>query len=164
MKQDRFLLGIVIGIVLLGALAVGLFFVRQAPQQYVEEDNPEGVIHNYILALQEGDFDRAYKYLANLEGKPSRTGFDSFCMAGAKNFKSAAVRILDTQMVDNVRGRKGARVVLSVRIESTGLFSQSISFTRTAELVLEGEDWRLAKMPSPFWGCGWYPPPEDSNG
>jgi len=64
MKQDRFLLGILIFIGLLVIAALALFFIRQDSQVYVADDTPEGVTRNYALALQKQDFQRAYDYLA----------------------------------------------------------------------------------------------------
>ena len=55
MKNDRFLVGIISFIGLLMVLAVVLFFVRQEPQDYGPEDSPQGVVRNYVLALQGGD-------------------------------------------------------------------------------------------------------------
>ena len=70
MKQDRFLIGILVGVAVLVVVAVGVFFLRQNDQTYIAEDTPDGVVHNYVLAIQLGDYDRAYGYLAEGEGKP----------------------------------------------------------------------------------------------
>ena len=56
MKNDRFLLGILIGIGLLVALALGLYFLRQEQPAYVNDETPEGVVHNYVTAVQLGDY------------------------------------------------------------------------------------------------------------
>ena len=62
MKNDRFLLGILIGIGLLVALALGLYFLRQEGPAYREDQTPAGVVHNYITAVQLGDYERALEY------------------------------------------------------------------------------------------------------
>ncbi len=64
MKQDRFLLGILIFIGVLVVAALGLFFIRQDSQVYVADDSPDNIIRNYALALQKQDYQRAYTYLA----------------------------------------------------------------------------------------------------
>jgi hypothetical protein len=51
MKQDRFLLGIVIGIAVIALAAVAVFLVRQPAMDYGSEDTPEGVLQNYALSL-----------------------------------------------------------------------------------------------------------------
>ena len=59
MKQDRFLIVILGFILFLVVIAVGLFFIRQEPQTYGPEDSPEGVVRNFVLALQADDYSRA---------------------------------------------------------------------------------------------------------
>jgi hypothetical protein len=74
-KQDRFLLAIIIAIGALVVVALGLFFLRKGSQNYGPEDIPEGVVRNYILALHKQDYTRAYGYLKDGEGKPDITRF-----------------------------------------------------------------------------------------
>ncbi len=71
MKQDRFLTGILIGIGVLVLSALLVFFMRKDTQTYISEDQPEGVVHNYILAILNKDYEKAYGYLADLDNKPS---------------------------------------------------------------------------------------------
>ena len=76
MKKVRFLIGILAGIGVLITAALVVFFIRQGDgQTYMGENTPDGIVHNYVLALQQGDFQKAYGYLADEEGKP---GFGSF--------------------------------------------------------------------------------------
>ena len=75
MKQDRFLLGILVGIGILVLVAVGLFLTRQDTQEYRADDTPEGVVHNYALALYRGNHEKAYAYLADVENKPTYSEF-----------------------------------------------------------------------------------------
>lgn len=68
---DRFLIVLVVGVVLLVLAAV--FVATQRPGQvgYQSEDTAEGVVFNYLLALQQGDYERAYSYLSpELAAKP----------------------------------------------------------------------------------------------
>jgi hypothetical protein len=60
---DRFLIIIVVGIILLVIVAFVVTLARPEAT-YQAEDTPEGVAHNYLLALQESDYERAYKYLS----------------------------------------------------------------------------------------------------
>ncbi len=71
MKQDRFLM-VILGVIgLLVVVALVLFFVRQGSQAYGAEDTPEGVIRNYVIAMQKGDLQKAYGYLAEGDNKPT---------------------------------------------------------------------------------------------
>ncbi len=60
---DRFLGAIVIGIVLLIAVAFAVVSRRPEPA-YRTGDQPEDVAHNYLLALQLEDYERAYGLLS----------------------------------------------------------------------------------------------------
>jgi hypothetical protein len=55
---DKFLAAIVAGIVLLVVVVFLVVLLRPEPE-YRAEDTPEGVVHNYLLALQKGDYERA---------------------------------------------------------------------------------------------------------
>ena len=67
MKQDRFLLIILIFILLLTATAVGVYLFRQGEQTYLADTTPENIVRNYVLALQKQDYQRAYSYLQKKE-------------------------------------------------------------------------------------------------
>lgn len=72
-STDRFLIGIVAGVVVLVVVAFAVAFAR--PQaSYGSEDTPQGVAQNYLLALRQRDYARAYGYLApDLPGYPRST-------------------------------------------------------------------------------------------
>ena len=55
MKQDRFLTGILIGIVVLVVVALAVFFTRKDNLNYVSDDTPAGVVQNYVVAVHKRD-------------------------------------------------------------------------------------------------------------
>lgn len=63
-SQDRFLIAIVLCIVLLVATVVVVALLRDNQPAYRPDDTPDGVAYNYLLALQLGDYERAYGYLS----------------------------------------------------------------------------------------------------
>ena len=75
MKQDRFLIGILVGIAVLIIAALAIFFTRKDNLTYTEALTPEATVQNYVVALHKRDFDKAYGYLAELPGKPSAETF-----------------------------------------------------------------------------------------
>ena len=120
MKQDRFLIAILAGIGLLVVLAVVLFFTRQEPQAYGPENTPEGVVRNYVLAIQKEDYDRAYSYIYDEENKPSLTKFtQSFLMEG-RYPENTSVQLGET----NITGNKA-------RVEVTIIYGSNDPFERT---------------------------------
>ena len=69
-STDKILVAIVGGIILLVAVAFAVTLARPK-QGYLPDDTPEGVAQNYLLALLEEDYARAYGYLSpNLVGYP----------------------------------------------------------------------------------------------
>ena len=80
MKQDRFLTGILIGIAVLIAAALAVFFARQNQATYISDQTPDGVVHDYVVAVLKKDYQKAYGYLADLDNKPT---YDEFRQAFA---------------------------------------------------------------------------------
>jgi len=154
LKQDRFLIGILIFIIVLVAVALGLFFMRQDTLTYVPDDTPEGVIHNYALAIQNMDFEKAYTYLAQGEAKPSYEYFRMAYLNRQLDVSNAAIQVGATRSLSATE----AVVDITVVFSSTDPFSSPYSNLQTATLVKEGGDWKLTFMPNPYWGWDWYTP------
>ena len=154
MKQDRFLLGILIFIGLLVVFSLGLFFIRQNAQTYGPGDTPAGVVRNYSLAVQNMDFERAYGYLAD---KPAKPGYDAFRLAFLNrqlDTTSAAVQIGATRTL----GEDESLVEVTIVFSSNEPFSRPWSSSQNAALVKQGGIWKLTLMPNPYWGWDWYTP------
>src|SRR5215216_6237317 len=93
MKQDRFLMGILIGIGVLIIVALAVFFIRKDEQSYVPDDTPEGVVHNYVVSVLNKDYEKAYGYLADLDHKPTFDEFRDSFVTGTLNPENSAVDI-----------------------------------------------------------------------
>ncbi len=155
MKQDRFLLGILLFIILLVIAAVALFFIRQDTQAYLPDDTPDGVVHNYALALYDEDYERAYSYLADLENKPSYTAFRQGFVTYGMNVSGNAIRVGEVEYLE------GDKVLVTVTVlyASTGPFSEGWNSTENATLVQQDGKWKLTYMPYPYWVWDWYQQP-----
>lgn len=152
MKQDRFLLGILLFIVILVIAAVVLFFVRQDSQTYVPDDSPDGVLHNYALALQNRDFERAYGYLAEQENKPDYTTFRQAFLSRQLDLSNNALRVGEVTNQDDSE----AMASVTILYASSGPFSEGWDTTETATLVKQQGSWKITYMPYPYWGWDWY--------
>ena len=152
MKQDRFLM-VILGVI--GALVVAaliLFFVRQASQTYGAENTPDGVVHNYVLALQKNDLQRAFGYLADNQGKPTFLQFQQSLTNGQLDTSSVSVQIgYVTTLADG-----SASVELTLLHSNGGAFGSTYTDTQTATLLKVGGSWKISVMPNPFWGYDWY--------
>lgn len=154
MKKDRFLIGILIFIVLLVAIALGLFYTRQGAETYGPDDSPAGVIRNYVIAVQNMDFERAYGYLAEKEAKPGYDNFRKAFLNYELDTSTASVQIGSTRNI----GDNDAVVDVTLVYSSSDPFSNSWSDTQKASVIKQEGSWKLVIMPYPYWGWDWYTP------
>lgn len=154
MKQDRFLLGILIFIGLLVVAAVVLFFVRNETPAYGPEDTPQGVLYNYAVALQLNNYERAYSYLVEKDNKPTYDNFRQAFMTRQLDPGTSALQIGDAQTLENGE----AWVNVTVQYAGNGVFNGGWSSSDRATLVKQNGDWKITYLPNPYWGWDWYQP------
>jgi len=152
MKQDRFLTGILIGIGVLVVIALAVFFTRQDTQTYVAEDTPEGVVHNYVLAVLNRDYEKAYGYLADLEFKPTYEEFRRPFLNGYVRPDDTAVDVGESE----ISGDEASVEVVQI-FNSGDPFSSGYRDVQRAILVRQNGAWKLSSMPAyNFWDFSWY--------
>jgi hypothetical protein len=154
MKQDKFLTGILIGIGALIVLALVLFFTRQDAREYVSDTTPEGVVHNYVLAVLNKDYEKAYDYLADLDNKPTEEEFRQSFLNGMVYPENVGVEISDVETIGN-----DATVNLLIYYSYNDPFSSRYGSPDRANLVKQNGAWKLSYMPYNFWDYNWYQEP-----
>lgn len=154
MKQDKFLTGILVGIGALIVLALALFFLRQDRRDYLPEDTPEGVTHNYVLAILDRDYEKAYGYLADLKYKPTYEEFRQSFLNGMVNPEGMGLGVGEAEI-------HGDEAVVNVTIyySYSDPFSTRTGYTESALLVEQDGAWKVSKMPGNFWDWNWYQEP-----
>ena len=157
MKQDRFLIGILVFIGLLVAAALVLYFVQPQTASYQPDDTPEGVVYNFALAVQNRDVERAYSYLADLDYKPTESAFRQAILNGYLYTDGYALQVEETQMLD----ADEAWVIVNIHYLSSGPFDSGWSSQDHAELVRQNGVWKISYMPYPYWSYDWFQPPYD---
>ncbi|MEM7032269.1 MAG: hypothetical protein AAF629_22150 [Chloroflexota bacterium] len=152
--SDKFLIGIIAGIVLLVVVAF-LIVLRQPEPSYQTEETASGVAHNYLLALQQEEYARAYTYLSpSLEGYPaSETAFTEQVLDEEWRFR------VDTDITLSVVSEKivGERKVVNVRetrFYRGSLFDSGQSVS-TFDLKLQQEEtgWKIIDADYFFAPC-----------
>ena len=152
MRQDRFLTGILIGIATLVVIALVVFFLRQGSQSYISEEAPEGVVHNYVLAVLNNDYEKAYGYLADLDHKPAYEQFRDAFIKGVVNPNNSAVDIGSSEVTDDT-----ASVEVALIYNPSDPFSTGYRDVQRAVLVKQNGAWKLSSMPGYyFWDYSWY--------
>jgi hypothetical protein len=158
MKQDRFLISILAGIVLLIVVALGLFFTRKDTQTYRPDDTPEGVTYNYALAVINRDYQKAYGYLAELDYKPTYEQFRQSFFGGAVNPGQAGLDVGKAEIDGDA-----ALVELTLIHSASDPFSGGYSNSDRAQLVRQNGEWKVKSMPTDsFWDYNWYQKPVKS--
>jgi hypothetical protein len=151
MKQDKFLTGILIGIGALIVLALVLFFTRQETKEYVSDSTPEGVVHNYVLAVLNKDYEKAYAYLADLKNKPTYEEFRQSFLNGYVNPENAGIELGEVEIIND-----DAYVDLLIYYSYNDPFSSGYSNKENATLVKQDGAWKISVMPYNFWDYNWY--------
>ena len=157
MKQNsnKLLAGIVIGIILLVAAAFLLVLNRPAPE-YQSEDSPDGVTHNYLLALQKGDYERAFGYLSPaLEHPADPEAFLQSIEDSAWDFQLNQDVSLTIESTAQISDTKAAVKVHQTTFYNDGLFSGSPnSQTFTMRLENQNGEWKLVDGDL-YWSYCW---------
>lgn len=151
MKQDRFLIGILAGIGLLIVIALALFFARQDTKEYKTDGSPPSVVFNYVLAVTNRDYEKAYSYLADLHYKPAYEEFRQSYLNGMLNSDNVAVDVGEAEIDGDV-----ASVEVNLIYASGDPFSSSYRNLDHAALVRQDGDWKITSMPYNFWDYNWY--------
>lgn len=149
--STKFLLGIVIGIVLLVIVAFSVVLLRPK-LSYQDDSTPDGAAHNYLLAIQNQDYERAFMYIPeqypnpkNAEDMAYTIGKDSWRFDTSSDFSLA---------VESVRMRNDDEAVVTVRkamFYNSGLLgSGQSSRTFTLDMQLEDGIWKVSDGES-YW-------------
>jgi hypothetical protein len=153
-KKDRLLIAILIGIGIIVLLALALFFLRQGGQEYGAEDAPDGVVRNYLLAVEKRDYERAYSYLAEGEAKPGLDAFKRAFLTPQLDTRSAAVQIGRVEEIG-----EDAIVSLILMHNAPGPFADSWREETNAALQRDGQGaWKIISLAYPYWDFSWYNP------
>lgn len=152
MRQDRFLTGILIGIAVLVVIALAVFFTRSNTQTYVSEDAPEGVVHNYVVAVLNRDYEKGFNYLADLDHRPSYEQFRDAFLKGQVNPSNATVDIGGSEIDGDT-----ASVEVVMIYNPSDPFSTGSRDVQRALLVKQNGAWKISSMPPYyFWEYNWY--------
>ena len=141
MKQDRFLTGILIGIGVLIIAALAVFFIRRDERSYISDDAPEGVVHNYIVAVLNKDYEKAYGYLADLQHKPTYDEFRNSFVTGVLNPDNSAVDVGKSEITGD-----DAYVEVAMIYNPSDPFSTGYRDVQRAILVKQGGAWKISSM------------------
>lgn len=154
---NKFLLGIVAGVLLLVGVAFAVALLRPKPKPaYQSEATPEGVAHNYLLALQQEDYARAYSYLSpTLKGYPASIEIFAGNIPGHR-WGFGIDRDSVTLEVESARitGDRAVVLVRKTRFYNRRLFDSN-QYTNTFDMKLQRESgaWKIIASDSYWLRC-----------
>lgn len=152
--SDKFLLLLLAAIAAI-VIAALVAVLRTPAPVYQSEDTPAGVVHNYLLAVRQGDYERAHGYLSpDLVNMPSVAGFVDDIGQNPWSFDrggSTAVSVEDTQMFSDGT----ARVSVALTTFEGGPFDSG-QYSRLFGMTLkpQGDTWRLT-YGEDYWFFCW---------
>ena len=151
MKKDRFLIGILVGIGVLAVLAIVLFATRQSKATYVADDNPAGVVQNYVLAIYKMDYPLAYGYLAEEQNKPSLASFRQTFSVQRFDIANYGMQVGEVTINGD-----DATVTVTLINAGNGPFNDVSRNIQSAVLRRQSGAWKIDNMPYPYWDYSWY--------
>ncbi|MBE0699735.1 MAG: hypothetical protein IH586_22645 [Anaerolineaceae bacterium] len=153
MKRDRFLFAILLGIGALVLVALLLFYIRQRNSSYQEDGTPSAAVNNYILALQHQDYQRAYVYLADAPNKPTLVKFqEPFLQYQGGELANTPVEI-GPAIIDEQS--QTAVIQITLVRGARGFLEEAYRDSQTANLVKQGDTWKIVSFPYPYWAYDW---------
>lgn len=156
-NTDKFLIGIVLGIIVLVGVAFVVALQRPKPT-YQADDTPEGVAHNYLFALQQKDYERAYGYLSpTLEDYPATAHefedeLDQYAWQIRDLDNNSVSLAVESTRLDGDRAE--------VEIKETHFYRGSLfdsnQYTNTFDMTLQHENgaWKVIRSDS-YWATCW---------
>ena len=153
-STDKFLIGIVVVIVLI-VVAAFVVTLTRPDAAYLPDDSPENVVHNYLLALQQNEFDRAYRYLSpDLEGFPaSAAAFEQEMKNNSWRFREDVEVTLSVEDAE-IKGDQATVQVLESQFYGGGLLESGQSvMTFEMELTQLDGEWKITNGDYYFAYC-----------
>lgn len=151
---DRFLIAIVVGALVIVGIAVAVVLLRPEAT-YMTDETPEGVAHNYLLALQLRDYPKAYGYLsARVDGYPTTEAkFIEDVQDHRYQFRMDRDVTLKVDSAD-IRATTATVEVLESTFYGGDLFSSGQSLRPfEMELVKASDGWRIIDSDHYFAYC-----------
>ena len=154
MKQnDKFLIAIVIAVILLVVAAFAFVLLRPQPE-YRTDDTPEAVVYNYLLALEQGDYERALDQIAkDVHNRPddaSEMEWDVKQNNWSFNRYGNPTLTIDGS---NISGKEATVILKEIRSDDP--FSAGVDSSEVAMRLEQKEDgWKLIGGQA-YWTYKW---------
>ena len=110
------------------------------------------MVHNYVVAVLNKEYEKAYSYLADLDNKPTYEEFRDSFLKGMVNPNNSSVDIGQSDITGD-----DATVEVTLVYNPSDPFSTGYRDTQRAILVKQNGAWKISSMPQyNFWDYNWY--------
>lgn len=153
-NSDKFLLAIVAGIILIVVIAF-IVVIRRPEPQFQVDNTPEGVVHDYLLALQLGDYESAYGHLSSEVVYPA--DIDEFYDSLREAPWEFTVSDNYSQVIESSEPISDQSVAVKVReIYTTNSLFAGDDYSDTFSMRVEndGGEWKLVSGER-YWSSCW---------
>ncbi len=155
-QNDKLLTGVIAGIIVI-VVAAFVIALRQPPPDYTSGSAPDDVAHNYLLALQRGDYERAYAYLSpTVPGYPATLAQFVDEASGLVSPYGSNAATTETMQSTTVTGDRAVVDVRQTTFQEGGLF-ESRQYDNDYRIRLErssSSEWRISHS-DVFWDDCW---------
>jgi hypothetical protein len=146
LSPDRFTLGVVVAVLVIGVLGLASVFIAHARQPATDRSNPVGTLTAYVVAVQTGRPDDAWDLLApeaRNQNIPDQNDFRQTVLAAGP--ANSRVRILtQTQTGDT------ARIEIEIAALTANLIGNVSSHRLDVQLNRSSGRWLLTVAPPPW--------------
>jgi hypothetical protein len=152
--SDKFLLAIIAGVVLIIIIAFVVVSRRPEPQ-FQAQNTPEGVVHDYLLALQLGDYETAFNQLSPQIAYPASV--NEFYDSLRENPWEFTVSDNYSQVIESSEPISDNSVAVIVReIYNTNALFAGDSYSDTFRMRVENGEtgWKLVSGDR-YWSTCW---------
>jgi len=109
-------------------------------------------VHNYVLAILNKDYQKAYGYLADLDHKPTLDQFRQAFAVGRLDPANNGIKVGKAAVTGN-----DASVEVNMVNTPSDPFSSGYNNVGTAQLVRQNGAWKISNMPTyNLWDYSWY--------
>ncbi|MBI4201087.1 MAG: hypothetical protein HY531_02210 [Chloroflexi bacterium] len=153
LASSRVLMVIVAVVVSLAVIALVVGLVAGGKERALPEDSPEGVVQRFLLAMQAGEYKKAYDYLGSK--LRSTCAYDRFLEQRPQGqIEEIQAALSGTRSFDD---RVEVKIVVT-QFRTSGPFlapfgSPANSFPETYILLREDGQWRFSQIPWPLYWC-----------
>ena len=151
MKNDRFFIYLIIGIVIIVIFSFVFVLSNQNQATYVSDDTPEGVVNNYLLAWVNKDYAKIDNYLLDDDKKPTKSNIVDAVQNNKYSLENSGVSIQKTTITDDF-----TNVSIMIFNSNTPYDTDRNESSDFITLINQNGKWKISKAPYPFWNWDWY--------